>query len=97
MNHKTLGATGIKVSAMGLGCWGMSGAYGPANDAESSATLNQALDMGLTLIDTADSYGDGHNETLIGQTLAHRRNTFVLASKTGWVKRTAPDGQATQA
>ena len=93
MQQRSLGKSGIEVSAMGLGCWGMSGAYGPADEAESIATLQHALDLGLTLIDTADSYGDGHNETLIGHTLCHRRNAYVLASKTGWVKRPGPDGQ----
>lgn len=93
MRQRELGVSGIQVSAIGLGCWGMSGSYGPADDAESAATLLQALDLGINFIDTADSYGDGHNENLIGRVLAHRRDSFVLASKTGWVKRIGPDGQ----
>lgn len=92
MQSRTLGGSGIAVSAIGLGCWGMSGAYGPADEPEAIATLHRALDLGLTLIDTADSYGDGHNETLIGTHLAPRRREFVLASKTGWVKRPTPSG-----
>jgi aryl-alcohol dehydrogenase-like predicted oxidoreductase len=92
MRMRALGRSGIEVSAMGLGCWGMSGSYGPADEAESIATLHHALDRGVNFIDTADSYGDGHNETLIGRALGGRRHEFVLASKTGWVKRAGPDG-----
>ena len=94
MRQRTLGASGIGVSAIGLGCWGMSGSYGPADEAESVATLHHALDLGVNFIDTADSYGeDGHNEALIGRTLEGRRQGFVLATKTGWVKRAGPDGK----
>jgi aryl-alcohol dehydrogenase-like predicted oxidoreductase len=94
MKQRPLGASGISVSAIGLGCWGMSGSYGPADEAESVATLHHALDLGVNFIDTADSYGEGgHNESLIGQALGDRRHEFVLASKTGWVKRVGPDGQ----
>jgi aryl-alcohol dehydrogenase-like predicted oxidoreductase len=74
----------------------MSGSYGPADEAESVATLHHALDLGVTLIDTADSYGDdGHNESLIGRALEGRRHEAVLASKTGWVKRAGPNGKET--
>ena len=69
MRRRALGASGIEVSAIGLGCWGMSGSYGPADEAESVATLHHALDLGVDFIDTADSYGDGHNESLIGRAL----------------------------
>ncbi len=93
MRRRALGASGIEVSAIGLGCWGMSGSYGPADEAESVATLHHALDWGVDFIDTADSYGDGHNEALIGRALGDRRHEFVLASKTGWVKRVGPDGR----
>ncbi len=93
MKRRVLGASGIEVSAIGLGCWGMSGSYGPADEAESEATLHHALDLGVDFIDTADSYGDdGHNEALIGRVLGGRRREFVLATKTGWVKREGPDG-----
>jgi aryl-alcohol dehydrogenase-like predicted oxidoreductase len=71
----------------------MSGSYGPADEAESVATLHRALDLSVDFIDTADSYGDGHNEVLIGRALGDRRQDFFLASKTGWVKRVGPDGQ----
>src|SRR3954467_4821 len=93
MKHRALGASGITVSAIGLGCWGMPGSYGPADEAESVATLHHALDLGVDFIDTADSYGDGHNESLIGRTLEGRRHEFVLAAKTGGVKRPGPDGR----
>jgi aryl-alcohol dehydrogenase-like predicted oxidoreductase len=95
MKRRVLGASGVEVSAIGLGCWGMSGSYGPADDAESEATLHRALDLGMNFIDTADSYGDGHNESLIGRAIQGRRRECVLASKTGWVKRTGPDGSET--
>jgi aryl-alcohol dehydrogenase-like predicted oxidoreductase len=72
----------------------MSGSYGLADEAESVATLHHALDLGVNFIDTADSYGeDGDNEALIGRTLEGRRHEFVLATKTGWVKRAGPDGK----
>ncbi len=93
MKQRELGESGINVSAIGLGCWGMSGSYGPADEAESVATLHHALDLGLNFIDTADSYGDnGHNESLIGRSLAGRRREYILATKTGVVRRPGPDG-----
>jgi len=79
----------LSVSAQGLGCMGMSQSYGPGDDAESTATLLRALELGITLFDTADVYGTtgaggfGANETLLGQTLAGRRGEFVLATKCG--------------
>src|SRR5947209_15237204 len=96
MVRRALGASGVEVSAIGLGCWGMSGSYGPADEAESVVTLHHALDLGVDFIDTADSYGeDGHNESLIGRALAVRRHEFALATKTGWVKRAGEDGTIT--
>ena len=97
MRRRRLARGGIEVSAIGLGCWGMPGSCGPADEAESEATLHHALDLGVDFIDTADSCGDdGHNESLVGRTPAgHRRDRIVLATKTGWVKRAGPDGQAT--
>jgi aryl-alcohol dehydrogenase-like predicted oxidoreductase len=62
---RRLGATGPQVSAIGLGCMGMSGTYGPAEGAESMATIGAALDAGINLLDTGDYYGMGHNELLI--------------------------------
>ncbi len=93
MKRRALGASEVQVSAIGLGCWGMSGSYGPADEAESVATLHLALDLGLNFIDTADSYGDdGHNERLIGRALEGRRHEAFLATKTGIVRQAGPDG-----
>ena len=86
MKKRLLGQTGISVSAIGLGCWGMSGAYGAADQQEAEATLHHALDAGINMLDTADVYGDGHNESLLGRVLKSRRDEFLLASKTGFVK-----------
>jgi aryl-alcohol dehydrogenase-like predicted oxidoreductase len=69
MQTRTLGRTGPQVSAIGLGCMGMSGMYGPADRAESLATIHAALDAGITLLDTGDFYGMGHNELLIAEAL----------------------------
>lgn len=92
MKTRRLGESDVSVSAIGLGCWGMSGSYGPADEAESIATIHQAIDLGVTLIDTADSYGDdGHNELLVGRALDGLRSRCVLASKTGVVRTPEPD------
>ncbi|WP_250907709.1 aldo/keto reductase [Nonomuraea sp. NEAU-A123] len=77
----------LAVSAQGLGCMGMSHGYGAADDAQSIATLRHALDLGVTLLDTADFYGAGHNEQLIGQAIAGRRDEVVLATKFGFANR----------
>ena len=69
METRQLGTAGPHVSALGLGCMGMSDMYGPADRAESIATIHAALDAGITLIDTGDFYGMGHNEMLIGEAL----------------------------
>ncbi|MBY8866431.1 aldo/keto reductase [Streptomyces sennicomposti] len=94
MNTRTLGTTGPQVSALGLGCMGMSGMYGDADRAESIATVHAALDAGVTLLDTGDFYGMGHNELLIGEALrsapaAHRDNA-LLSVKFGALRD--PDG-----
>lgn len=82
MKHHRLGATGPEVSALGLGCMGMSGVYGPADRSESIATIHAALDAGVTLIDTGDFYGVGHNEMLIGEALKGvPRDSYVLSVK----------------
>ena len=73
----------LTVSAQGLGCVGMSEEYGPADWDESIATINRALDLGVTFLDTADSYGTGHNEVLVGRGIAHRRGEVQLATKFG--------------
>ena len=78
---RTLGP--LTVSALGLGCMGMSYAYGPADRAEALSTLHRALDLGVTFLDTADMYGRGHNEELLAEVLATRRVEIVLATKFG--------------
>ncbi|MGY1769642.1 aldo/keto reductase [Blastococcus sp. SYSU D00813] len=80
LGTRTLG-DGLTVSALGLGCMGMSEMYGAADRDESIATIHRALDLGVTLLDTADVYGDGHNEELVGQAIAGRRDEVVLATK----------------
>jgi aryl-alcohol dehydrogenase-like predicted oxidoreductase len=80
---RKLGTHGPRVSALGLGCMGMSQFYGPRDDAQSIRTLQAAMDAGVDFIDTADVYGMGHNETLIGQALRGRREAVVLATKFG--------------
>ncbi|AWV20829.1 Aldo/keto reductase family protein [Roseomonas mucosa] len=80
MQNRQLGAAGPRVSALGLGCMGMSGMYGPADRAESIATIHAALDAGIDLLDTGDFYGVGHNEMLIGEALRTRRREDVLIS-----------------
>ena len=84
MITRDLGLNGLKVSAIGLGCMGMSGSYGPADDEESVATIHAALDAGIDLLDTGDYYGMGHNELLIGKALrGRRRDQAVLSVKFG--------------
>jgi aryl-alcohol dehydrogenase-like predicted oxidoreductase len=79
----TVSVGGIEISVEGLGCMGMSSVYGPADWDESVATIRSALDLGITLIDTATSYGNGHNEVLVGRAIAGRRDEVILASKAG--------------
>jgi aryl-alcohol dehydrogenase-like predicted oxidoreductase len=84
VDARTLGSGGPTVSALGLGCMGMSGAYGPADDSESIATVHAALDAGVTLLDTGDFYGAGHNELLLRDALRGRnRDDVVLSVKFG--------------
>ena len=89
--RRTLGRDGLTVSAIGLGCMGMSDFYGPADDAQNLAVLNHAIDIGIDFLDTADMYGVGRNEELIGRVLETRRHEVVLATKFGNVR--APDGR----
>ncbi|MGH3882655.1 MAG: aldo/keto reductase [Pseudonocardiaceae bacterium] len=80
---RTLGRPGLTVSALGLGCMGMSYAYGPADRTESIATIRRALDLGVTFLDTAEMYAAGENEKLVGEAIAGRRDEVVLATKFG--------------
>jgi len=89
--RRRLGRLGLEVSAIGLGCMGMSDFYGPSDDHASLAVLNRALDVGIDFLDTADMYGVGANERLLAQLLRARRNEVVLATKFGNVR--APDGR----
>ena len=90
MQHRQLGKTGPMVSAFGLGCMGMSGMYGPADRSESIATIHAALDAGITLIDTGDFYGMGHNEILIGEALKGvPRDRVIVSVKSGAMREPA--------
>ncbi|BDH15828.1 MULTISPECIES: aldo/keto reductase [Streptomyces] len=87
MNIPTRHLGALVVSAQGLGCMGMSHGYGASDDAQSVATINRALDLGVSLLDTSDFYGAGHNEELIGRAIAGRRDEVVLATKFGFANR----------
>jgi aryl-alcohol dehydrogenase-like predicted oxidoreductase len=92
MQQRSLGSTGLQVSELALGCMGMSDFYGPADEAESIATIHAALDAGITLLDTGDYYAAGHNELLIRDALrARNRGGVAISVKFGLLR--APDGQ----
>lgn len=86
MEMRKLGSQGLEVSALGLGCMGMSEFYEGRDDAESEATINYALDLGVTFLDTADMYGVGRNEELVGRVVRERREWVVVATKFGNVR-----------
>ncbi len=80
---RVLGRQGLIVSALGLGCMGMSQSYGPADERESIATIHRAIELGMSFLDTANVYGDGRNERLVGRAIADRRDKVILATKFG--------------
>ena len=86
MEYRELGKNGLKVSALGLGCMGMSQSYGQGNEEESVATIHRAIELGVTLFDTADVYGAGVNEILVGKALKPFRNKVMIATKFGNVR-----------
>jgi aryl-alcohol dehydrogenase-like predicted oxidoreductase len=86
MQHRQLGKNGPESSALGLGCMGMSEFYGVRDDAESIRTIHRALDLGITMLDTADMYGSGDNEVLVGKAIAGKRDRVFLATKFGIVR-----------
>jgi aryl-alcohol dehydrogenase-like predicted oxidoreductase len=90
MQQRRLGGQGLQVSAIGLGCMGMSQSYGPADEQQSVATIHRALDLGVSFLDTADAYGPFSNERLVGRAVAGHREEVVLATKFGNQRR--PDG-----
>ncbi len=86
MQFRELGRSGLKVSALGLGCMGMSEFYGPGDDGESIATIHRALELGVNFLDTADVYGPYKNEELVGRAIKGKRDKIVLATKFGIVR-----------
>jgi len=91
MEHRRLVNSDLMVSIIGLGCYGMSGAYGPADDAESIATIRRAIDLGVNILDTSASYGKGHNHRLIDGSIRGRRHDVVIHSKSGSPRDGSPD------
>jgi len=87
---RKLGASGIAAAPLGLGCMSFSGTYGSGDDASAAAVIDHALDRGVTMLDTSDAYGNGHNEELVGRAIARRRGSIALATKFGNMRSGAP-------
>ncbi|ARV61102.1 aldo/keto reductase [Nostocales cyanobacterium HT-58-2] len=92
MKTRQLGNSSLTVSALGLGCMSMSGIYGTHDEQESIATIHRAIDLGVTFLDTADVYGKGHNEELVGKAIRDRRDKVIIATKFG-LAGISPSGQ----
>ncbi|RPI05902.1 MAG: aldo/keto reductase, partial [Zetaproteobacteria bacterium] len=90
MQRRQLGRSGLEVSAIGLGCMGMSAMYGESDEREAIATIHRAIEIGVDFLDTSDMYGNGHNEELIGRAIADQRDRVILATKFGNIRH--PDG-----
>jgi aryl-alcohol dehydrogenase-like predicted oxidoreductase len=91
---RTLGKSGIKISVVGTGLWAAGGGWGPVDDQKALRAIDAALDGGINFFDTADVYGNGHSEELLGQAMRGRRDKFVVASKIGWVGYDGKNGRS---
>ena len=92
LTKRKLGTQGLEVSSIGLGCMGMSQSYGPADETESLATLDRAIELGCTFFDTAQAYGPFKNEELLGRAFKGRRDRLVIATKFGFRLKDNPPG-----
>src|ERR687887_2860264 len=90
MRTRALGSTGLRVSELGLGCMGMSEFYGPTDEREAIATIHRAIELGITMLDTADVYGPHTNEVLVGRAVKDRRDRAIIATKFGIVRTSDP-------
>ena len=92
MQQRKLGTSGFDASELGFGTWGLSGtSYGPVDDNESIRALNRAFELGITLYDTSDLYGNGHSEAILGKALSHVRPKIIIATKGGLLPHTGFD------